>query len=600
MHRVLIVGISLIAVAALGLTVWSLASGGSIVLIAGQRLTLHNPARPFFAAGVAALLLVTLSSTWRSIVDRVAHRLAALPGFVLLAPVLLAAGVALLIGWRDGSFVAAAADSYSYVSQAELWVHGVPRVEQPLAVAFPWPHAQLTLSPLGYRPSIDGQAIVPVNPTGYPLLMAAMLRLFGQGAQYVVVPATAALTIVIVFLLGRRVAGPWAGLMAATLLSVSPAFLFHACVPMSDMPATMAWAAALLLILRATVGAAFGSGFFVGAAILIRPQLAPLAALVVLLAIIDPFGDRHRPRRAIAIVAAFMCGTIPAIALLAVLNSYWYGSPLASGYASLSSLFSLSYVPENIRHYAGWLSETQTVAIFLAPLALFTTTDPRARACRVGLLCFVAGVAACYMLFAPVDNWTYLRYLLPAYPALLVLFAALVVELLARLTKPVGVIAAIALVGTIALSCVQESRVKGVFVNWLSTQRFVDVSHYAKTNLPANAIYLTRLYSGSLRYYGDRPTIRWDVMDPDWLERAIVHLRDRGFLPLIVIEDGDDEHDYQARFRGTAFGALDWPPIAEYHSVQTVRIFDPSGRSGGGTARAIGRIPVSADNHVTH
>ena len=44
--------------------------------------------------------------------------------------------------------------------------------------------------------------------------------------------------------------------------------------------------------------------------------------------------------------------------------------------------------------------------------------------------------------------------------------------------------------------------------------------------LPGNAIVITSRYSGSVRYYGGRRTIVWDVLDPAWLDRArVVHAR---------------------------------------------------------------------------
>src|SRR6185295_15308640 len=133
---------------------------------------------------------------------------------------------------------------------------------------FPWPDAQYTFAPLGYRPSVDGRAIVPIYPPGYSLLMAAALWLFGEGSQYLVVPAMSAITIVAVFLLGRQIAGRWVGMAAAVMLIASPVFLFQTCVPMSDVPATAAFTIAMLLILRPAIGSAVAAGILSGAAFL--------------------------------------------------------------------------------------------------------------------------------------------------------------------------------------------------------------------------------------------------------------------------------------------------------------------------------------------
>jgi hypothetical protein len=351
-----------------------------------------------------------------------------------------------------------------------------------------------------------------------------------------------------------------------------------------------------------------------GAAVLIRPNAAPLVAL---LAVLDPISvavarradassseeRRARVHRSIVRATVFVCAALPGVIALAVLNRRWYGSSFAWGYGALGPGFSPHYWPLNLQHYSYWLWDTQTAAIFLAPLALWTSAASDVPAGRVRLLLFAFAVAASYAFYLPFESWQYLRFLLPAYPALLILLAALTVDIAGRFPRPIGAVVALALIGIVTLSCLREAQVKGVFDNWFSVRRFVDVPTYARARLPPNAIYLTRLYSGSLRYYGNRPTIRWDVLDPTWLDKAVVHLRTQGFLPLIVVEGGDEEHDYRERFRGTASGALDWPPIAEYQSIETVRVFDPAdaGRSGSTPTQSSilpDRIPISAQNRT--
>jgi hypothetical protein len=423
--------------------------------------------------------------------------------------------------------------------------------------------------------------------------MAAALAIAGQGAQYLVVPLLAALTVLGTFLLGRQMAGHWVGLAAAFLLCASPSFLFQTVIPMSDVPATAAWTLALLLILRPTLTRAIVAGFCCGVAILIRPNLSPVAGALVLMLLIDRRSN-PRLRHAIATAVAFIGALLPAVLPLAWLNTRWYGAPFKSGYGDVDVLFAVHYMPTNLRHYAQWLWETQTLAIFLAPLALWTSGAPGERADRARLFLFACGVALCYAFYLPFDTWDYLRFLLPAYPALLILTSAVLIDLLARVPKPIGALVILTLIGTIALSGAREADAKGVFDNWRSLRRFLDIPAYARTRLPENAIYLTRLYSGSLRYYADRPTLRWDLLDPAWLDRSVAYLHAQGFAPLIVIEDGDDDRDFRQRFKDSRLGALAWTPIAEYRGVQTVRIFNPDDCCERRTAAVPDRIPVSA------
>ena len=72
-----------------------------------------------------------------------------------------------LFAIRYGAFIAGGADSYGYVSQADLWLAGHLRLDQSW---FPADVAGLTTwatSPLGYRPGTIVHTIVPVYRQDY-------------------------------------------------------------------------------------------------------------------------------------------------------------------------------------------------------------------------------------------------------------------------------------------------------------------------------------------------------------------------------------------------------------------------------------------------
>ncbi len=58
---------------------------------------------------------------------------------------LAAAAIAMLVGLVKGTRVAGSADAYGYVSQALLWLKGLPVQTEPLAAVVPWPHAEWSL-----------------------------------------------------------------------------------------------------------------------------------------------------------------------------------------------------------------------------------------------------------------------------------------------------------------------------------------------------------------------------------------------------------------------------------------------------------------------
>ena len=192
-------------------------------------------------------------------------------------PVLLILGLA--GGLYFGSYAAAGSDSYGYVSQARLWLTGTLWVEQPWVQQFSWPNRDWAFTPLGYRPMSNDGVLVPNYPPGLPMLMAVFLGLFGENGPFFVVPLLGAVMLWLTVLLGRETTGSNAvGLLAGFMLLVSPTFLAHLMLPMSDVPAAAAWTLVCLLALKQRE---LSTGLAASAALLIRPNLIALALMPV-------------------------------------------------------------------------------------------------------------------------------------------------------------------------------------------------------------------------------------------------------------------------------------------------------------------------------
>ena len=73
-------------------------------------------------------------------------------------------------------------------------------------------------------------------------------------------------------------------------------------------------------------------------------------------------------------------------------------------------------------------------------------------------------------------------------------------------------------------------------------------------------------------------TVRYDVLDPAWLDRAIEWLAREGQRPYILLEE-QEIPEFRQRFRGAkALGGLDRPPLLIYEAHQIagrVYLFDP-------------------------
>ena len=102
-----------------------------------------------------------------------------------------------------------------------------------------------------------------------------------------------------------------------------------------------------------------------------------------------------------------------------------------------------------------------------------------------------------------------------------------------------------------------------------------------------------RQHSGSLRIYAGRLTLKYDVLDPAWLDRTIEHLQSIGRRPYFVL-DGGEVDAFRLRFAGSsALGALDWPPLATFESA--VAIYDPIDRRPGSRPVAFPRTSGPRD-----
>jgi asparagine N-glycosylation enzyme membrane subunit Stt3 len=152
----------------------------------------------------------------------------------LITPLaLLLALSPVVAGLAWNSWTAGGADSYGYVSQADLWVHSRLKTPVPIASFAPWPNAIWTFTPHGYRPAPDESALVPSTAPGLPLMMAAAKMMGGHCAMLWVTPLCGGLLIWLTSAIGRKLGSSSVGLAAAWLVATSPAVLAMLVSPMS-------------------------------------------------------------------------------------------------------------------------------------------------------------------------------------------------------------------------------------------------------------------------------------------------------------------------------------------------------------------------------
>jgi hypothetical protein len=577
-------------------------SGGFVVRLGAMRVSSRSPVNPLLialAAGVIAWLLSPRGQRGRVLASDLAHaatgvrRLVNARWFPGLLAAILSVGI-VMVGLVQGARVAGGSDAYGYVSQAEWWASGTFRFDEPLIREFAGRIAREALVPLAYLPIGNDGAIVPMYAPGLPLTMAAVQRIAGREAVFYVVPLLGGVAIFATYLMGACLAGRAVGLSAAVLLATSPSFLFQlTAAPMSDVPVTAWWALALALVLFESRRAAFASGLAAGAAILTRPNLVPLAlipaALLLWVWLAGALARRRHTapeapasRRAVQRMLLFAAGVIPGCVTVGALNAAWYGSPLMSGYGSLSAVYDWHNIVPNLLRYPKWVVESQTpivLAAFAAPWLIGRITAngairSDARLVAASWLCFSIAVLASYVLYQTFEAWWFVRFLLPAYPPLLVLTSVTMLAASARLPLMSRVLVPITLLAIVCWHGFSYARDHDAFLAHRE-RKYAIVGDYVSRRLPARAALLSSLHSGSIRYYSGRPTVRFDLIPETELDATLDELRRHGYHPYLVLESFEVA-EFQRRYAGhSPLGALDWPPIALLRA-SSIRIYDPA------------------------
>ncbi|HEY7059775.1 MAG TPA: hypothetical protein VH458_24740, partial [Vicinamibacterales bacterium] len=107
--------------------------------------------------------------------------------------------------------------------------------------------------------------------------------------------------------------------------------------------------------------------------------------------------------------------------------------------------------------------------------------------------------------------------------------------------------------------------------------------------MPANGLVFAIQHSGSLRFYTGRPTVRYDVIDEDWVARAPAAAMSAGYHPYAVFED--PEMPQVRSLMGVGANApLPWRLIARLDHPVGLTVYDlaPEGDPRMPVALAIG------------
>ncbi|HEX6178689.1 MAG TPA: hypothetical protein VF057_10050 [Thermoanaerobaculia bacterium] len=416
----------------------------------------------------------------------------------VLGAFLLVAYFALLVA--NACFFASGPDTSGYLNQARLIakLQTAAPIEPLISLRLDPSHAHL-FTPYGFAPGRPF-TMVATYPAGTSAHLALAAAVAGwRIAPFLVGPLAAVGCLAAIAYLARQCGLPrawsWA---AAVLLGASPPFVLIALQPASDVLATLYSLIAVVCALRSVErrrwAAAAGLAFAIGVAV--RPTNV-LVAVPVLLAM------RARPKQlAIAAVAA-----APVAAVLLWYHVARFGSLAETGYGPLRTIVSLTSIPPCLLAHADRLASTALPGAF--PLGLLAAFNAGLDRCRRSLLIgWFAVFFAFYSLYDFCGDWSSSRFLLPAFPPLIIGFLLWARSLRTRLRLlPASLV-------LIALSLqVVELRERRVFAIDEHESIFPRTVAWVEQQVPRDAVVLSSIVSGAYYYHADRITLRWDQLD---------------------------------------------------------------------------------------
>jgi len=484
----------------------------------------------------------------------------------VLVLVLALAGYAWFF-WPQLHATAGGSDSSGYLNHARLLSRGEFHSQAMDLAGYPTAKAPgFTYAPLGFKPVDSKGTLVCTYPPGLPLMLIGAARFSGwELAPNCIMLGHVLAAIVLTWLLARRcgLGSAWC-FLAAGLLGFSPIFLNSGVQLLSDIPAAVWLTASLLCALeaRARTWAALLSGFCLGVAVLLRPTCA-FGVIPLLLAIAPPL-DRATLRSLLLVIL----GGLPCAFVQLGLNRLELGSWLASGYGDVGQLLSTANLGRSLRAYALWLPASLGIVV-PAALALpwLRSGGGRLRLVLGTWILVIAGFYALY--FHTGEDWTYMRFLVPAAPALVVA-ALLALDAAAARIRNLRTQALACGLGLSAL----------VSLLWLSNRQFHALSagraeqrydracDKARELLPRNAVVLAMQCSGALRYRTDFLVVRYDMLRPVSFERLRAAALAEGRPVYALLFPFEQTEALQSKTPG------DWQPVAQ---VDDLRLYQLGG-----------------------
>ena len=229
---------------------------------------------------------------------------------------------------------------------------------------------------------------------------------------------------------------------------------------------------------------------------------------------------------------SFAAGGVPFAVFHFLYSAAAFGSPWTTGYRSLlSEGMALRNFPARARHYGYWIARLSSP---LVPIGWLTVAADRRAPLRdrAVLLSWFAAFFLFYSFYETYDAWWYTRFLLPAFPALIL--GALVAArdfVIGRGSRAGRWRMAFAGALVVAALAFEVLFVAGERVHKFSKGEriYPEACAVARRRVPSQGIVVSMQMSGALHYYTDATYAMWNWLLPERFEQLRVSTESRGF-----------------------------------------------------------------------
>ncbi|MEM9157844.1 MAG: hypothetical protein AAGB46_02250 [Verrucomicrobiota bacterium] len=224
-------------------------------------------------------------------------------------------------------------------------------------------------------------------------------------------------------------------------------------------------------------------------------------------------------------------------------NTVLYGGPFDTGYVGHFDLFKLEYFGETIRHFAYWLCEDLSPWVLLGFLVSVFWFR------KFGITLWVlwlwsVPMITLYSFYAhSSDDWWFLRFILPCFPALIIASVLVWQQMCIRLAKKfrwsvLSDVAALAMM--LAVWLWQHESGKYLYqTRHRSEWEYMQFKEWAMENLDDNDLIVAMQLSGTAYYYLPNALLRYDWVKPEDWRRVVEEAAVKGFdvyAPLFQFE----------------------------------------------------------------